>query len=233
MFQYTLFFPEGLFDEESILLSYGAYFLLMEIEKEPYFGILLSTSLNFFSIFMIGFILLGIGVLVLLMGVVYYNKFVKLGARTDEAWSDIDVQLKRRYDLIPNLVSTVQGYAAHEKQLLENVTEARTKAMQAGSVEDHAAAENMLAGTLKSLFAVAENYPDLKANQNFLELQRELADTENKIQAARRFYNGNVMELNAAVDMFPSNIVASMFKFVKREFFEIEEAEKEPVKVQF
>lgn len=182
---------------------------------------------------MIGFILLGVVGLALLMGVVYYNKFVKLGARTDEAWSDIDVQLKRRYDLIPNLVSTVQGYAAHEKQLLENVTEARTKAMQAGSVEDHAAAENMLAGTLKSLFAVAENYPDLKANQNFLELQRELSDTENKIQAARRFYNGNAMELNAAVDMFPSNIVAKLFGFVKRAFFEIEEVEKEPVKVQF
>ncbi len=182
---------------------------------------------------MIGFILLGLIGLALLMGVGYYNKFVKLAARTDEAWSDIDVQLKRRYDLIPNLVSTVQGYAAHEKQLLENVTEARTKAMQAGTVEDHAQAENMLAGALKSLFAVAENYPDLKANQNFLELQRELSDTENKIQAARRFYNGNVMELNSAVDMFPSNIVANMFHFTKRTFFEINESEKEPVKVQF
>lgn len=182
---------------------------------------------------MIGFILLGIVVLVLVMGVVYYNKFVKLAARTDEAWSDIDVQLKRRYDLIPNLINTVKGYATHEKQLLENVTEARTKAMQAGSVEDHAQAENMLAGTLKTLFAVAENYPDLKANTNFLELQRELSDTENKIQAARRFYNGNVMELNSAVDMFPSNIIASMFKFTKRTFFEINEAEKEPVKVTF
>ncbi len=182
---------------------------------------------------MIGFILLGIIVLVLVMGVVYYNKFVKLAARTDEAWSDIDVQLKRRYDLIPNIINTVKGYATHEKQLLENVTEARTRAMQAGSVEDHAQAENMLAGTLKSLFAVAENYPDLKANTNFLELQRELSDTENKIQAARRFYNGNVMELNAAVDMFPSNIIASMFKFTKRTFFEIEEVQKEPVQVQF
>lgn len=171
--------------------------------------------------------------LVLLIGVGFYNKFVKLVARTDEAWSDIDVQLKRRYDLIPNLVSTVQGYAAHEKQLFENVTTARTKAMQAGSVEDHAQAENMLAGTLKSLFAVAENYPELKANANFLELQRELSDTENKIQAARRFYNGNVMELNAAVDMFPSNIIANMFHFGKRVFFEINEAEKEPVKVAF
>ncbi len=182
---------------------------------------------------MLGFILLGIVGLVLVLGVAYYNKFVKLAARTDEAWSDIDVQLKRRYDLIPNLVSTVQGYAAHEKQLFENVTKARSQAMQAGSVEDHAAAENMLTGALKSLFAVSENYPDLKANTNFLELQRELSDTENKIQAARRFYNGNVMELNAAVDMFPSNIIANMFKFTKRTFFEIEEVEKEPVKVQF
>lgn len=182
---------------------------------------------------MLGLFLLGIVGLGLVLGVVYYNKFVRLAARSDEAWSDIDVQLKRRYDLIPNLVSTVQGYAAHEKQLLENVTEARTKAMQAGSVADHAAAENMLAGALKSLFAVAENYPDLKANTNFLELQRELSDTENKIQAARRFYNGNVMELNAAVDMFPSNIVARLFNFGKRTFFEISEAEKEPVKVEF
>ncbi len=178
-------------------------------------------------------ILLGVVGLALVLGVVYYNKFVKLGARADEAWSDIDVQLKRRYDLIPNLINTVKGYAAHEKQLLENVTEARSKAMQAGSVEDHAAAENMLAGALKSLFAVAENYPDLKANTNFLELQRELSDTENKIQAARRFYNGNVMELNATVDMFPSNIVAKLFNFGKRTFFEIEEGEKEPVKVEF
>lgn len=207
------------------------------LEQAAIFGILNLLLLdNHFLIrtYMIGFILLGLVVLVLLMGVVYYNKFVRLAARTDEAWSDIDVQLKRRYDLIPNLVSTVQGYAAHEKQLLENVTKARTQAMQAGSVEDHAAAENMLAGTLKSLFAVAENYPDLKANTSFLELQRELSDTENKIQAARRFYNGNVMELNTAVDSFPSNIIANMFKFAKRAFFELtEEAAKEPVKVQF
>lgn len=182
---------------------------------------------------MLGFILLGLVGLVLLMGVVYYNKFVRLNTRTDEAWSDIDVQLKRRYDLIPNLVSTVQGYATHEKELFEKVTAARSQAMQAGSVEDHAKAENMLAGTLKSLFAVAENYPDLKANQNFLELQRELSDTENKIQAARRFYNGNVMEMNTAVSMFPSNLIASMFGFGKRTFFEINEAEKEPVKVGF
>ncbi len=178
-------------------------------------------------------ILIGAVVLALLYGVALYNGFVRLATRVDEAWSDIDVQLKRRYDLIPNLVNTVKGYAAHESGVFEKVTEARSKAMQAGSVGDHAAAENMLSGALKSLFAIAEAYPDLKANTNFLELQRELSDTENKIQASRRFYNGTVMELNTKVDMFPSNIVAKMFNFVKREFFEIEEGQKEPVKVEF
>lgn len=178
-------------------------------------------------------ILVGAVVLVLLYGVTLYNGFVRLATRVDEAWSDIDVQLKRRYDLIPNLVNTVKGYAAHESGVFENVTEARSKAMQAGSVGDHAQAENMLSGALKSLFAIAEAYPDLKANTNFLELQRELSDTENKIQASRRFYNGTVMELNTKVDMFPSNIVAKMFNFLKREFFEIEEGQKEPVKVEF
>lgn len=178
-------------------------------------------------------ILIGAVVLVLLYGVALYNGFVRLATRVEEAWSDIDVQLKRRYDLIPNLVNTVKGYAAHESGVFERVTEARSKAMQAGSVADHGAAENMLSGALKSLFAIAEAYPDLKANTNFLELQRELSDTENKIQASRRFYNGTVMELNTKVDMFPSNIVAKMFNFVKREFFEIEEGEKEPVKVEF
>ncbi|MFZ1626970.1 MAG: LemA family protein [Candidatus Moraniibacteriota bacterium] len=178
-------------------------------------------------------ILVGVVVLALLYGVSLYNGFVKLATRVEEAWSDIDVQLKRRYDLIPNLINTVKGYAAHESGLFQKVTEARSQAMRAGSVVDHGAAENMLTGALKSLFAVAENYPDLKANTNFLELQRELSDTENKIQASRRFYNGTVMELNTKVDMFPSNIVANMFKFVKREFFEIEEGENEPVKVEF
>ncbi|TXH06596.1 MAG: LemA family protein [Candidatus Moraniibacteriota bacterium] len=178
-------------------------------------------------------ILVGAAALVLLYGIGLYNGFVRLATHVDEAWSDIDVQLKRRYDLIPNLVNTVKGYATHERELLEKVTEARTRAMQAGSVADHGQAENMLSGALKSLFAVAENYPDLKANTNFLELQRELSDTENKIQASRRFYNGTVMELNTKVDMFPSNIVAKMFNFMKREFFEIEEGEKEPVKVEF
>lgn len=163
-----------------------------------------------------------------------YNRFVKLRTRVKEAWSDIDVQLKRRYDLIPNLIETVKGYANHEQQTLQNVTEARTKAMGAQNLEEQAQAENMLTGALKSLFAVSENYPDLKANENFLELQRELTDTENKIQSARRFYNTNVRDLNISVESFPSNIIASIFKFKKEEFFELtEEAAKEPVKVDF
>lgn len=163
-----------------------------------------------------------------------YNSLVTLKNRTEESWSDIDVQLKRRYDLIPNLLATVKGYAAHESGVFEKVTEARTRAMGAGTPDDKAQAENMLSGTLKSLFAVAENYPDLKANTNFLELQQELSDTENKIQAARRFYNANVRDLNTKIESFPTNIIAGMFDFVKREFFELEEeAAKQPVKVEF
>lgn len=165
--------------------------------------------------------------------VALFNSLVSLRNRVSEAWSDIDVQLKRRYDLIPNLINTVKGYAAHESGVFEKVTAARAAAMQAGSASDKAQAENMLSDTLKSLFAVAEAYPDLKANQNFLELQRELSDTENKIQAARRFYNGNVLDLNNKIDMFPSNIVAGMFSFSKREFFEVADGEKAPVKVEF
>lgn len=175
--------------------------------------------------------------LLVVYGIFVYNRFVTLRNRTDEAWSDIDVQLKRRYDLIPNLVETVKGYATHEREAFENVTQARAQALsaeQSGNPAEIAKAENMLSGTLKSLFAVAEAYPDLKANQNFLELQRELSDTENKIQAARRFYNGNVRDLNTAVESFPSNIVANMFHVSKREFFELDEAAaKEPVKVSF
>lgn len=171
---------------------------------------------------------------VFLWGVVAYNGLVTLKNRADEAWSDIDVQLKRRYDLIPNLVNTVKGYAAHESGVLERVTEARTKAMEAGTAGTKAEAENMLSSTLKSLFAVAENYPDLKANTNFLELQRELSDTENKIQSARRFYNANVRDLNTKIESFPSNLVANTFNFGKREFFELEEeAAKAPVAVSF
>jgi LemA protein len=165
-----------------------------------------------------------------------YNSFVSLINRAKEAWADIDVQLKRRYDLIPNLVNTVKGYATHESQAFENVTKARSAAMGAGNVADKAAAENMLAGALKSLFAVAEAYPDLKANQNFLALQTELSDTENKIQAARRFYNGNVRDLNTKIESFPSNVVAKIFNFVKMEFFELGEGEaaaRNPVEVKF
>ena len=182
----------------------------------------------------IGLILLIVLAVVVLYVIGAYNGLVRLKNRAEEAWSDIDVQLKRRYDLIPNLISTVKGYAAHESGVFERVTEARTKAMSATGVAEKGEAENMLVGALKSVFAIAEAYPDLKANQNFLELQRELSDTENKIQAARRFYNGNVMELNTKIEMFPSNIIAGMFNFVKREFFELnEEAAKEPVKVEF
>lgn len=171
---------------------------------------------------------------VLVIGVVgIYNSLVTLKNRVDEAWSDIDVQLKRRYDLIPNLINTVKGYATHEKELFERVTAARTAAMGAGSPAEKEQAENMLSGTLKSLFAVSENYPDLKANQNFLELQRELTDTEDKIQASRRFYNGNVRDFNIKIETFPSNIIAGMLNFAKREFFAANEAEKENVKVQF
>lgn len=162
-----------------------------------------------------------------------YNGLVQLRNRVNEAWSDIDVQLKRRYDLIPNLVNTVKGYATHESGLFTKVTEARANAMQAETPGQKAEAENMLSGTLKSLFAVSEAYPDLKANTNFLELQQELSDTENKIQASRRFYNGNVLDLNNKIDMFPSNIIAGIFAFTKREFFKIAGAEKEPVKVEF
>jgi LemA protein len=163
-----------------------------------------------------------------------YNGLIKLRNRTDEAWSDIDIQLKRRYNLIPNLVETVKGYAKHERELFEKVTQARASAMGAQTVKEHGQAENMLSGALKSLFAVAENYPDLKANQNFLELQRELSDTENKIQAARRFFNGNARDFNIKIQKFPNNLVAGALGFKKRDFFEIEEAAaREPVKVSF
>ena len=165
-----------------------------------------------------------------------YNGFISLVNRAKEAWSDIDIQLKRRYDLIPNLVSTVKGYATHEQTAFEKVTQARAAAIGAQSLQEKSQAENMLSGALKSLFAVAEAYPELKANQNFLELQRELSDTENKIQAARRFYNGNVRDLNTALQTFPSNLIAKIFNFGAMEFFELGEggeAAKEPVKVAF
>ena len=162
-----------------------------------------------------------------------FNALVTLNNRAKEAWADIDVQLKRRHDLIPNLVETVKGYAAHEREVFEKVTEARTRAIGAKTMKERGEAENYLSETLKTLFAVVENYPDLKASANFLELQREVRDTEDKIQAARRFYNGNVRELNIRIESFPANIIASLFKFIKMEFFEIgvpEEREKVEVK---
>jgi len=164
-----------------------------------------------------------------------YNGLIRLRNRVDEAWSDIEVQLKRRYDLIPNLVSTVKGYATHEKSVFEEVTAARTAAMGASSMQERLKDENMLSGALKSLFAVAENYPDLKANQNFLQLQGDLTDTENKIQASRRFYNGNVRDFNTKLQVFPTNMIASMLSFKSREFFDIDEKgpEGQPVEVKF
>jgi len=181
----------------------------------------------------IGLILIIIIAVLAIWAIAIYNGLIRLKNQVDEAWSDISVQLKRRYDLIPNLINTVKGYAAHEKEVFENVTKARTLAMGAGTAEEKAGAENMLSGALKSLFAVAEAYPDLKANQNFLELQRELTDTEDKIQASRRFYNGNVRDFNTKIEVFPNNIFANMLGFVKRVFFEMDEAEKENVKVEF
>jgi LemA protein len=172
-------------------------------------------------------------VVVLFAAVGIYNRLVTLRNRVDNAWSQIDVQLRRRYDLIPNLVETVKGYAAHEKETLERVIQARNVAMAAQTVGEHSEAENMLSGTLKSLFALAESYPDLKANQNFMMLQEELAGTESKIAYARQFYNDSVMSFNTAQQTFPANILAGMFGFTPRDYFEIEEEAKEPVKVQF
>jgi LemA protein len=174
--------------------------------------------------------------IIALVLVFMYNRFVTLQTRVKEASSDIEVQFKRRYDLIPNLIETVKGYANFEQSTLQKVTEARTVAMGAGNLKDETGAQDMLSGTLKSLFAVSEAYPDLKANQNFLELQRELTDTENKIQAARRFYNTNVRDFTIATQHFPSNIVAKIFGFKADAFFELpegQEAAAEPVKVNF
>jgi len=161
--------------------------------------------------------------IVVIYAIAAYNSLVTLRIRSEEAWSDIDVQLKRRYDLIPNLVKTVQGYAKHEKGVFEKVTEARAQALSAKGIKAQQGAENMLTDALKSVFAVAEAYPDLKASANFVELQKELSDTENKIEAARRFYNANVRDLNTKIDSFPSNMVARAFSFAKKELFEIAE----------
>jgi LemA protein len=182
------------------------------------------------------YILLGIILVVVIWFIASYNGFISLVNRAKEAWADIDVQLKRRYDLIPNLVNTVKGYAAHESQAFENVTKARSAAMGAQNIGAKAVAEGELSGALSRLFAVAEAYPELKANQNFLGLQTELSDTENKIQAARRFYNGNVRDLNTKIQSFPSNIIANTFNIAKMDFFELGEADaaaRNPVEVKF
>lgn len=181
------------------------------------------------------YIIVAIVVVVLLWLMFSYNRFITFINRAKEAWADIDVQLKRRYDLIPNLVNTVKGYATHESTAFEKVTQARAAAMGAANINDKAVAENGLAGALKSVFAIAEAYPELKANQNFLALQTELSDTENKIQAARRFYNGNVRDLNTSLEVFPGNIIAGAFHFSKMEFFNLDgsDTERAPVEVKF
>lgn len=185
--------------------------------------------MNFTFLWIVG----GIIVLIALWLIAVYNGLIRLRNRTQEAWSDIDVQLKRRYDLIPNLLETVKGYASHERELFEKVTQARAQAMGSQGAKDKARAENMLSQTLKSLFAVAENYPNLRASENFLQLQDELSDTENKIQASRRFYNGGVRDFNTKMETFPTNIIAHSLGFQQFEYFEAEEGEKEPVKVSF
>ena len=180
------------------------------------------------------YIVLAIIAVVILWVIALYNGLIKLKNRVKEAWSDIDVQLKRRYNLIPNLVETVKGYATHEKELFENVTKTRTAAMGATGVKEKAETENMLTGALKSLFAVSENYPDLKASTNFVELQKELRDTEDKIQAARRFYNTNARDMNIKIESFPANLIAKSLGFKQNDFFEIEEQEqRENIKVKF
>lgn len=182
----------------------------------------------------LGLILLVVAGAILLWLMAIYNGLIKAKNQVDESWSDIDVQLKRRYDLIPNLIETVKGYAAHEQGTLEKVIQARNQAMNAGGMVDKAQAENALSQTLKSIFALAESYPNLKANENFAKLQDELSDTENKIQASRRFYNGNVRDFNIKIEIFPNNLIANNLGFKQREFFEIEnKEERENVKVKF
>ena len=180
-----------------------------------------------------GLIIIGAIVLIILWLIAVYNGLIRLKNRVAEAWSDIDVQLKRRYDLIPNLIETVKGYATHEKETLENVIKARNLAMQAQDPKAKADTENALSATLKSIFALSESYPDLKANQNFLKLQDELSDTENKIQAARRFYNTNVRDFNTKIQVFPTNIIANILKFTAKDFFEANDDEKKNVEVKF
>src|ERR1044071_3411994 len=182
---------------------------------------------------MLLWILIGVVVLVVLYVVLTYNGLVRLRNRVKNSWAQIDVQLKRRYDLIPNLVETVKGYAKHERGTFEAVTQARANAINATGVAEQAQAENMITGALKSLFAVAEAYPDLKANENFLALQEELTGTEGRISYARQFYNDAVLQLNTKIQSFPSNILANMFKFKEREYFEADDTSRGPVSVQF
>jgi LemA protein len=176
---------------------------------------------------------LGILVVIVILLIGMYNSLVQLRVRADNAWSDIDVQLKRRHDLIPNLVETVKGYATHEKGTFENIAKFRSQAMQATTPGDKAQAENQLSGALKSLFAVAENYPELKASAEFTQLQGSLNQTEDTIQNARRYYNAVVRDLNTKIQSFPTNILAGMFGFQQRQFFETDAAEREPVAVKF
>ncbi|MCL5004367.1 MAG: LemA family protein [Patescibacteria group bacterium] len=184
--------------------------------------------MNYFNILII------IAAVAILWLVLTYNGLIRRRYRVKEAWADIDVQLKRRYDLIPNLIETVKGYAAHEKEAFEKVTQARAQALGAQGIHNKEVAENTLSSALKSIFAIAEAYPQLRAVESFTKLQEELADTENKIQAARRFYNGNAMELNTKIETFPTNLIAGTFGFKKEEFFQLEQQEaKEPVKVKF
>ncbi|MDQ4069409.1 MAG: LemA family protein [Actinomycetota bacterium] len=182
---------------------------------------------------MIPILLIAVAVLVLLYVIVTYNGLVRLRNRIENAWAQIDVQLRRRYDLIPNLVETVKGYAKHEKGTFEAVTEARANAINAQGPAEQARAENMITGALKSLFAVSEAYPDLKANQNFLALQEELSGTEGRISYARQYYNDAVLRLNTKIQSFPSNILAGMFGFKEHEYFEADDTSRGPVSVQF
>jgi LemA protein len=178
-------------------------------------------------------ILIAVAVLLLLYVIATYNGLVRARNRVDNAWAQIDVQLRRRYDLIPNLVETVKGYATHERETFQAVTEARSQAINASGVGEQAQAENMITGALKSLFAVAEAYPDLKANQNFLELQEELSGTEGRIAYARQFYNDSVLKLNTKIETFPTNVLANAFGFEQREYFEADDTSRGPVSVQF
>lgn len=178
-------------------------------------------------------IILGVVGILIIWLIAVFNGLIKLKNRAQEAESDIDVQLKRRHDLIPNLIETVKGYATHEKDLLEKVTKARSEAINAKGMEAKGQAENMLSETLKSIFAVAESYPDLKASQNFLKLQDELSDTENKIQASRRFYNTNARDFNIKIELFPNNLVAGILGFKQFNFFQAQEEEKANVEVKF